>query len=139
MHHIISDGWSLGILFSEGSTLYAAYLQGKKDPLPALAIQYADFAAWQRAQLTSEESERQAQYWRDALSGAPDRLELPTDRVRPQMLEFAGGAVGVEIDAVLSGRLRELSQRNVLTLYLTLMVALALLLSRLSGQDDVVV
>ncbi|MBD2827057.1 condensation domain-containing protein, partial [Xenorhabdus szentirmaii] len=82
-HHMVSDGWSLNILIHELTTLYAAFSQGQPDPLPALPVQYADYALWQRTGLQGERLEKQVNFWRHALHGAPALLELPTDRVRP--------------------------------------------------------
>ncbi|WP_244560166.1 condensation domain-containing protein, partial [Ensifer aridi] len=89
-HHIVSDGWSMGVLMRELSQLYRAFAAGRDDPLPPLAIQYPDYAAWQRQWLSGERLQAQAQYWRDSLSGAPARLALPTDRPRPAQQSFAG-------------------------------------------------
>ncbi|NUY36201.1 hypothetical protein F0160_39030, partial [Paraburkholderia sp. JPY303] len=79
-HHIVSDGWSVGVLVRELGSLYRAFVAGQDDPLPPLAVQYPDYAAWQRQWLSGERLRRQAQYWREALSGAPSMLALPTDR-----------------------------------------------------------
>ena len=83
MHHIVSDGWSMGVLFRELSALYAAFREGGASPLPELPVQYADYAVWQRERLAGEVLERQLAYWRERLAGAPALLELPTDRPRP--------------------------------------------------------
>src|SRR5262249_9090400 len=95
MHHIISDGWSVGILIDELSALYKAYRGGEADPLPALPIQYADYAAWQRRWLSGEVWRRQAEHWKNALAGAPALLELPADRARPAQQDYAGQIVEV--------------------------------------------
>ncbi|MCK1337267.1 amino acid adenylation domain-containing protein, partial [Bradyrhizobium sp. 38] len=105
-HHIVSDGWSLGVLARELSQLYRAFVAGDDDPLPPLVIQYPDYAAWQRRWLTGERLSNQAQYWRNALSGAPARLALRTDRPRPAQQLFAGAGVAVVIDADLTRGLR---------------------------------
>ncbi|WP_156438606.1 non-ribosomal peptide synthetase, partial [Bradyrhizobium valentinum] len=138
-HHIVSDGWSLGVLARELSQLYRAFEAGQDDPLPPLAIQYPDYAAWQRRWLTGERLQSQAQYWRNNLSGAPARLALPTDRPRPAEQSFAGAMVPVVIDADLTRGLRRLSQRHGTTLFMTVLAAWAAVLSRLSGQDDIVI
>ncbi|MFN4925259.1 condensation domain-containing protein, partial [Bradyrhizobium sp.] len=139
MHHIVSDGWSMGVLTRELSQLYAAFVRGEADPLPALAIQYGDYAVWQRRWLSSEALARQGAYWKDALAGAPALLELPWDRPRPPEQNYAGAMVPVRLDAGLTGALKALSQRHGTTLYMTLLAGWAALLSRLSGQEDVVI
>ncbi|WP_456639423.1 non-ribosomal peptide synthase/polyketide synthase [Bradyrhizobium sp. USDA 10063] len=138
-HHIVSDGWSLGILARELSQLYRAFLAGQDDPLPPLAIQYPDYAAWQRQWLSGARLQGQAQYWRNALTGAPARLALPTDRPRPAQQSFAGATVPVVIDANLTRDLKRLSRRHGTTLFMTVLAAWAAVLSRLSGQDDLVI
>ncbi|MGQ5336344.1 condensation domain-containing protein, partial [Xanthomonas arboricola pv. corylina] len=82
-HHIVSDGWSIGVMIGEVSQLYSAFIQGQPDPLPPLAIQYADYAVWQRQWLQGEALQQQLEFWREHLTGAPALLELPTDRPRP--------------------------------------------------------
>ncbi|MHA6924944.1 non-ribosomal peptide synthetase [Ralstonia pseudosolanacearum] len=139
MHHIVSDGWSQGVLARELGALYEAYLSGGEDPLPALPIQYADYAVWQRRWLEGEELQRQGAYWEQALAGAPTLLSLPTDRARPAQQDYAGGSVEVVFDAELSTGLRKLSQRHGATLFMTVLAGWSALLSRLSGQDEVVV
>ncbi|MCA6113240.1 condensation domain-containing protein, partial [Bradyrhizobium cenepequi] len=138
-HHIVSDGWSLGVLVRELSALYRAFLAGEDDPLPPLAIQYPDYAAWQRQWLAGERLQSQAQYWRNTLAGAPARLALPTDRPRPEQQSFAGGTVPVVIDADLTRELKRLSRRHGTTLFMTVLAAWAAVLSRLAGQDDLVI
>ncbi|CAG0954318.1 hypothetical protein GPROT1_00326, partial [Gammaproteobacteria bacterium] len=109
------------------------------DPLPALPIQYADYATWQRRWLDGEVLQAQSAYWQQTLAGAPVLLELPTDRARPAQQDHAGAAVGFELDAGLSERLKALSQRHGTTLFMTLLAGWAVLLARLSGQSDVVI
>ncbi|MYM84903.1 amino acid adenylation domain-containing protein [Duganella sp. FT50W] len=138
-HHIISDGWSIGNLVREVRALYTAYVQGEADPLAPLAIQYADYAAWQRGWLQGEVLERQLGYWKQHLGGAPALLELPTDRPRPAQQSYAGDRVHFTLPAALTSGLRELSRAHGATLFMTLQAAWAVLLSRLSGQDDIVV
>ncbi|WP_457774961.1 amino acid adenylation domain-containing protein [Rhizobium ruizarguesonis] len=138
-HHIVSDGWSMGVLARELSSLYRAFEAGEDDPLPPLAIQYPDYAAWQRQWLSGERLQRQAQYWRDTLSGAPARLALPTDRPRPAQQSFAGASVPVVIDQALTRGLKRLSRQHGTTLFMTVLAAWAAVLSRLSGQDDIVI
>jgi condensation domain-containing protein len=139
MHHIVSDGWSMGVFAQELSTLYDAFRSGRDDPLPALPTQYADYAAWQRRWIDGQLLERQAGYWERALAGAPELLELPTDRARPQQQDFAGDSVPLELDAELTAALKTLSRRHGTTLFMTLLAGWAVVLSRLSGQTDVVV
>jgi amino acid adenylation domain-containing protein/FkbH-like protein len=139
MHHIVSDGWSMGVLTSELSALYAAFSQGLADPLPPLAVQYVDYAAWQRQWLAGEVLQRQAEYWQNALADAPALLTLPSDRPRPVRQDYAGTAVAVRLDGRLSQALKALSLRHGLTLQMTLLAGWAALLSRLSGQAEVVI
>ncbi|MET0397113.1 MAG: amino acid adenylation domain-containing protein [Longimicrobiaceae bacterium] len=137
MHHIVTDGWSLGILFREISALYAASLAGAPPPLPALALQYADFAAWQRGGGAAGEDEME--FWREALRGTPPLLELPTDRPRPPVPTHRGASLPLALDAADTARLREVGRAEGATLFMTLMAAFHLFLSRYSGEDDVVV
>ncbi len=139
MHHIISDGWSMGVLTRELTALYQAFSHGEPDPLPPLALQYTDYAVWQRRWLSGEVLQRQSDYWQQALAGAPTLLSLPTDRPRPARQAYAGGSVEVILDAPLSAGLKALSQRHGVTLYMVMMSAWAMLLGRLSGQTDVVI
>ncbi|MFN5524632.1 condensation domain-containing protein, partial [Bradyrhizobium sp.] len=139
MHHIVSDGWSMGVLTRELGALYRAFAHGEADPLPPLAIQYGDYAVWQRRWLSGEGLARQGAYWKEALAGAPELLELPWDRPRPPEQNYAGAMVPVRLDAWLTGALKALSQRRGTTLYMTLLAGWAALLSRLSGQEDVVI
>ena len=138
-HHIISDGWSFGLLVHEFSRLYTAFSQGRADPLPALTLQYADYAAWQRQWLQGERLQAQAEFWKTQLSGAPALLELPTDRPRPLVQSYAGGSIGFELSEELSAGLKQLGQRHGCTLFMVLLSGWSILLSRLSGQDDVVI
>jgi len=139
LHHIVSDGWSMGVLTRELMALYQAFSHGRPDPLPPLPIQYGDFAVWQRLWLSGEVLQRQGSYWQQALAGAPALLSLPTDRPRPAQQDYAGSSVEVRLDARLTAGLKALSQRHGSTLYMTLMTAWASLLARLSGQQDVVI
>ncbi|MDK1390174.1 condensation domain-containing protein, partial [Sinorhizobium sp. 8-89] len=138
-HHIVSDGWSMGVLVRELSSLYRAFLAGQGEPLPPLVIQYPDYAAWQRQWLSGERLQTQAQYWRETLAGAPARLALPTDRPRPEQQSFAGATVPIVIDADLTRGLKRLSRQHGTTLFMTVLAAWAAVLSRLSGQDDLVI
>ncbi|MFB2896155.1 condensation domain-containing protein, partial [Aerosakkonemataceae cyanobacterium BLCC-F50] len=139
MHHIIYDGWSLSIFFRELSQLYEAFTQGLPSLLPKLSIQYADFAVWQRQWLTGEVLERQLNYWQEQLAGAPLVLELPSDRTRPPVQSFQGGVQTFQLDSELSQRLKQLSQESEATLFMTLLAAFFILISRYSGQLDLVV
>ena len=139
LHHIVTDGWSLGILYREVGALYAAFTRGEPSPLPPLAIQYADFAAWQRAHLAGPVLERQLDYWRGALAGAPALLEMPLDRPRPAVQGSAGAAVPVRIGHDATERLRALARAEGATLFMALMAGWAALLGRYARQDDVVV
>ncbi|MEH2221573.1 amino acid adenylation domain-containing protein [Nostoc sp.] len=139
MHHIIYDGWSLSIFFGELSQLYAAFIQGLPSPLPELPIQYADFAFWQRQWLTGEVLDRQLNYWQKQLAGVPPVLELPSDRSRPPLQSFQGAVESFLLDSDLTQRLKQLSQESETTLFMTLLAAFLVLLSRYSGQLDIVV
>ncbi|MEB2125861.1 amino acid adenylation domain-containing protein, partial [Xanthomonas campestris pv. campestris] len=138
-HHIVSDGWSIGVMIGEVTALYAAFSEGQPDPLPPLAIQYADYALWQRQWLQGEALQQQLEFWREHLSGAPALLELPTDRPRPAVQSYAGGNVAFTLPAPLVERLHALSHRHGTTLFMTLLGGWALLMSRLSGQGEVVI
>jgi amino acid adenylation domain-containing protein len=139
MHHIIYDGWSLNIFFGELSQLYAAFSQGLPSPLAELAIQYADFAVWQRQWLTGEVLEQQLNYWQQQLAGAPLVLELPADKPRPPVQTFQGGVESFILDRDLTQRLQQLSQQSDATLFMTLLAAFLVLISRYSGQSDIIV
>uniref|UniRef100_UPI0036DCE863 amino acid adenylation domain-containing protein n=1 Tax=Photorhabdus sp. RM322S TaxID=3342825 RepID=UPI0036DCE863 len=139
LHHIIFDGWSVSVLMRELSTLYTAFLVGQLDPLPPLIIQYSDYAAWQRQWLSAERIQSQSDYWRARLVDAPALLDLPTDRPRPPEQSFAGDAVPVNLDVELTTALKRLSEQHGATLFMTLLSAWAVVLSRLSGQEDVVI
>ncbi|WP_122736279.1 non-ribosomal peptide synthetase, partial [Pseudomonas viridiflava] len=139
VHHIVADGWSMGVLTQELLALYPAFCQEQPDPLPPLAIQYADYAVWQRRWLTGERLQHQAAYWRQVLEGAPTLLTLPTDRPRPAQQDFAGASLALQLDTRLAADLRKLAQRQGVTLYMALMAAWATTLTRLSGQAEVVI
>ncbi|HYH81956.1 MAG TPA: amino acid adenylation domain-containing protein, partial [Longimicrobium sp.] len=139
MHHIVSDGWSMGVFVRELGALYGAFRRGEADPLPPLAIQYADYAAWQRRWVSGEVLQRQADYWKRTLAGAPELLELPTDHARPAQQDFAGAAAQVALDDGLTAALRALGRRHGTTPFMTLLAGWSVVLGRLSGQDDVVI
>ncbi|MEO8062857.1 MAG: amino acid adenylation domain-containing protein, partial [Pseudomonadota bacterium] len=139
MHHIISDGWSLGVFFRELMSLYQAFSKGESSPLAPLPIQYADYALWQRNWLQGAVLERQMSYWREQLKDLPPLLTLPTDRPRPAEQTFRGSTERFVLPLELSGKLHALSRAQGVTLYMTLLSAFAVLLSRYSGQQDVAV
>jgi non-ribosomal peptide synthetase component F len=139
MHHIVTDGWSMGVFFAELRILYGAISQGKSSPLPDLPIQYADYAVWQRGRLQGEALERQLSYWKRQLAGAPALLKLPTDRPRPARRSYRGARQLIELSGGLSRSLKELSRREGVTLYMTLLAAFKILLSHCSRQRDIVV
>ena len=138
MHHIVSDGWSLGIFWRELIAVYNAFYINRASPLPELPIQYADFAVWQRERLQGERLDELAAYWRRQLDGLPT-LQLPTDRPRPPVLSYRGAFQELALPRVLTGALKALSQREGVTLFMTLFAAFAVLLQRYCGQDDIVV
>ncbi|MBC7546045.1 MAG: amino acid adenylation domain-containing protein, partial [Candidatus Sericytochromatia bacterium] len=139
MHHIVSDGWSIGILVDETAALYAAYVAGVASPLPELAVQYADYAVWQRFWLQGEPLSRLATYWKDKLSGELMPLSLPTDRQRPARQSIHGAAQRHRLPADLSGQLAAVGKRRGATLYMVLLAAYQTLLYRLSNQSDIIV
>ncbi|MBD2020581.1 amino acid adenylation domain-containing protein [Leptolyngbya sp. FACHB-36] len=137
IHHIAADGWSLAVFRRELTALYTSYVQGTASPLQELPIQYADFAQWQQQWLG--ELSQQLAYWQQQLAGAPPLLELPTDRPRPTVQTFQGGREYFTLDSALTRQLKHLSQRVGATLFMTLLAALATLLSRYSRQQDLVI
>ncbi|KAF9923242.1 hypothetical protein BGZ67_010001, partial [Mortierella alpina] len=139
IHHIVTDGWSMGVLFRELNDLYAAYSSDQSDPLAPLSIQYPDYAAWQRQQLTQDKLKDQAEYWRETLAGAPVSIELPTDRTRPPQQSSAGASVPIRFDSLLTHAIKSLSHKHEVTMFMTMLAAWSAVLSRLSGQDDIVI
>ncbi|AOX00477.1 hypothetical protein BJP34_14345 [Moorena producens PAL-8-15-08-1] len=139
MHHIIYDGWSIGILARELCTLYEAYSQGNPSPLSELPIQYADYAHWQRQKLTAEVLEKHLSYWRQKLAGVSPVSPLPKDRPRPEVQSFQGGAEKFQLNQNLTQKLTQLSQESGATLFMTLLSAFFVLLYRYSGESDLVV
>ncbi|MEV6868841.1 amino acid adenylation domain-containing protein, partial [Streptosporangium subroseum] len=137
-HHVVSDEWSTGVLRGELTALYDAFRRGEPSPLPPLAVQYADFAVWQRDWLRGKVLEDQLGYWRDRLGGAPV-LELPTDRPRPAVRSSGGGIVEFELSAPVVTGMRALSREAGATMFMTLLAAFTVLLGRYADQDDVVV
>ncbi|QBI40280.1 amino acid adenylation domain-containing protein [Burkholderia pseudomallei] len=135
MHHIASDGWSVGVFLQELSALYGSFIAEQDDPLAPLPLQYADYAAWQRRWLASGQLEKQGAFWQTNLSGAPTLLELPTDRPRPPKQSHAGASVEVKLGAALSERVKRLSQRHGVTPYMTLLSSWAAV-ERAGGGGD---
>jgi len=139
MHHIVADGWSLGILNRELTIAYLALAAGERVNLPELPLQYTDYARWQRAWLAGEVLARQLLAWRRMLAGAPPLLQLPSDRARPPAQGFIGGLESKALDPTLITPLRDLSRSEHATTFMTLFAAYAALLGRYTGQDDIVV
>jgi amino acid adenylation domain-containing protein len=139
MHHIASDGWSMGVLLKEAATLYRAYTRGEESPLAELPIQYADYAVWQRDWLQGEVLEEQLAYWRKQLAGAPTTLELPTDRPRPPVKTTKGARVKLRLPGEVTKQLKEFSRHENATLFMTLLAAFQVLLYRYTGQQEIVV
>ena len=139
MHHIICDAWSIGVLLEELIHLYSAYSAGATPTLPDLPLQYADFAVWQRADLSGDRLERQRTFWRTQLSGAPALLELPTDRPRPAKQSYRGAHHTFQLEAELTAQLNALAQRHDATLFMVLLTAFNVLLAHYSRQTDIVV
>ncbi|MBX9403188.1 amino acid adenylation domain-containing protein [Lysobacter sp. BMK333-48F3] len=138
LHHIVADGWSLSVLAHEFSTLYRAFRVGQADPLPALPVQYADYAAWQRQRAQGAQWQRQLQYWVERLGEAPPLIGLATDRPRPPSQDYLGARFDVALDPALGADLSALAQRHGATLYMVVLAAWAAVLGRLSGQSQVV-
>jgi amino acid adenylation domain-containing protein len=139
MHHIISDGWSTGILVREVATLYVAFCAGGSSPLPALPIQYADFAHWQRQWLQGEVLETQIAYWKKQLANAPALIDLPTDHPRPAVQTFRGAHQSLVLPKHLQEGFKTLSRQEGVTLFMTLLAAFKVLLYRYTSQDDLIV
>ena len=138
MHHIISDGWSLQVLWRELRILYAAYIHEHSSPLPSLPIQYADYALWQRQWLQGDVLHQQLSYWQQQLRDLSP-LHLPTDHPRPPMQRFHGARQSCSLSPSLHAALKHLSQQQGVTLFMTLLAAFQVLLARYSGQDDIAV
>ncbi|MBM3807740.1 MAG: amino acid adenylation domain-containing protein [Acidimicrobiia bacterium] len=139
MHHIVSDGWSLGILFRELAALYEAFVGGQASPLAELPIQYGDYANWQRSGAAESALPAQLEYWKTALRGAPAATNLPVDRPRPAIQTYRGASVSFAIEGDLPRRLRERCAEHDVTMFMGLLAGIVILLARHSGQDDVVV
>ncbi|GCL35048.1 amino acid adenylation domain-containing protein [Sphaerospermopsis reniformis] len=139
IHHIVCDGWSMDIFRKELFSLYTAFCNGESSSLPALSLQYADFAHWQRSYLQGETLNKQLNYWQQQLAEVPPLLELPTDYPRPSVQSFRGRSEFIQINLDLTQKLKRLSQESGTTLFMTLLAVFALLLSRYSNQNDIVV
>ena len=139
MHHIVSDGWSTGILIREMAILYEAFCSGRPTTLPELPIQYADFAHWQRQWLEGEVLETQLTYWKKQLGGAPPLLELPTDHTRPTVQTFRGAHQSLPLPKNISAGLKALSRQQGVTLFMTLLAAFKILLHSYTSQDDIII
>src|SRR5207253_2692923 len=138
-HHIVFDGWSVGVLLRELAALYDACCTGRTSPLPQLPLQYADFAYWQQQWLQGPRLEAQLAAWQQHLGTNLAILELPTDHPRPPVQTFRGARHFLVLPQTLSADLKALSQREQVTLFMTLLAAFQTLLHRYTGQDDIVV
>ncbi len=138
LHHMVADGWSVGVLVNELSQLYAAFAKSQPTPLPALAVQYADYAAWQRECLQGERLAREVAFWQAHLHGIPQVLRLPTDWPRPAQADARGAAKALEIPAPLLSRLDALALAEGISLYMLLLGTFELLLHHLTGDDELV-
>ncbi|HEV2845439.1 MAG TPA: amino acid adenylation domain-containing protein, partial [Thermoanaerobaculia bacterium] len=139
VHHIVSDGWSMGVLVREVGALYSAYRSGGTSPLPELPVQYGDYARWQRSWLQGEVLDGRVAWWRERLAGAPALLPLPADRQRPAVQRFRGARRSAWLSRESSAALRSLGREGGATLFMTLTAAFGVLLGRSAGTDDVVV
>jgi amino acid adenylation domain-containing protein len=139
MHHIVSDGWSLGVLVRELSSLYEAFSRGESPQLPALPVQYADFSAWQRDWLSGGVLEAQLAYWRRQLANAPAVVELPTDRPRPSVQTYRGANLHTVVSKSTTEALKTLSRREGASLFMTALAAFKVLVGRQSRREQVVV
>ncbi|MBO1053246.1 MAG: amino acid adenylation domain-containing protein [Dolichospermum sp. DET73] len=137
MHHIISDAWSVGNFLQELSVIYSALTAGLPSPLPKLSIQYADYAYWQRQWLENQPA--QLDYWKQQLADIPAVIELPTDRSRTAIQTFRGDLQKFQFDSQLTHKLKNLSQKSGSSLFMTLLTAFVILLSRYSGQEDIII
>ncbi|OYE01267.1 condensation domain-containing protein, partial [Nostoc sp. 'Peltigera membranacea cyanobiont' 232] len=139
MHHIVSDGWSIGVMVRELVTLYQAFCDGQPSPLAALPIQYVDFAVWQKQWLQGEVLETQISYWLKHLENAPKVLELPTDHPRPAIQSFRGATYLFKLSLELSTSLNKLSEQQGSTLFMTLLAGFQTLLWRYTGKEDIAI
>jgi acyl carrier protein len=138
MHHIVSDAWSAAIFFQELGVLYTAFAAGKPSPLPELAIQYADYAAWQRKFFQGKALEDQISYWREHLKGAPPLLQLPANRPRPEVRKFEGAYEPIPVRSDVAEAVKTFCQQEGVTPFMALLAAFKALLFRYSGQEHIV-
>ncbi len=139
MHHIVSDGWSMGVFIRELTSLYKAFSSGQPSSLPELPLQYADYTLWQQQLLKEDVQEKQLAYWKKQLDNAAQVLELPTDHPRPAAQTYRGSSQSIILPPVLANSLKDFSQKEDATLFMVLLAAFQMLLSRYSGQEDIVV
>jgi amino acid adenylation domain-containing protein len=139
MHHIISDGWSIGVFIRDWQHAYTAFAQGEQPSLPPLSIQYSDYAAWQRDWLQGDVLQQQVDYWHEQLKGAPELLELPTDKPRPHQQSYQGAYYAHSLSATLTKKVTALSQQQGVSLFMTLLSTFYILLSRYSRLNDLCV
>ena len=139
MHHIASDGWSIGVFFRELTVFYEAFSSGKQISLPELQIQYADFASWQRQWMEGETLQKQIGYWKKQLTGAPALLEFPLDHPRPAVQSYHGASISFSLDKSLADSLKTISKKEGCTLFMTLLAAFQTLAARSTGQEDIVI
>ncbi len=139
VHHIVSDGWSLGLFLAELLALYQSFRTGRPSPLPALSIQYGDFSLWQRSRFDDAVLDGETEYWRQRLAGLPDALELPVDRPRPVVQTFGGSQCVAVLDLSLTSALRQLAAQRKTTFFTLMLTLFGSLLARWSGQDDLAV
>jgi amino acid adenylation domain-containing protein len=135
-HHLVHDGWSSSVFFSELCALYSGFMDGQPAELPALPVQMVDFCAWQRAFLKSDDAQRQLSHWSARLADPPPSLELPLDHPRPLHARFQGAVLRCELDAALEGALREVGRVSGATVFMVMLAAFAALVARQAGQDD---
>jgi amino acid adenylation domain-containing protein/non-ribosomal peptide synthase protein (TIGR01720 family) len=140
-HHSIADGWSMGIILRELKLYYEAAIQNMDVNIAPLVIQYADFTLWQRQLLREEEAlyQEQLHYWHEVLSGTPELLNLPLDYPRPAQQDYKGGRIAFTLPSELSAQIKQFSEQNGVTVYMTLLTAFYVLLHRYTGEDDIVI
>src|SRR6185369_10573262 len=138
VHHIISDGWSMGVMIREVSECYSRYEGGEQSGLAELEIQYGDYAAWQRENVSAERESEELEYWASQLEGQ-ENVELATDRVRPAVQSYSGGRERMEVREELTAELKRLSRQSGATLFMTLLAAFKILLYRYSDHEDITV
>jgi amino acid adenylation domain-containing protein len=137
MHHIITDGWSMGILFEELAQSYERFAAGQRPEIAPLPLQYGDFARWQHEHLTDDALQEDLDYWQDYLRGCPDLLQLPGDRPRPAVQSHLGSIESFDIGQTLTGRIKQMCAREGVTLYMVLLAVFQVLLARYSGTEDI--